>query len=134
MLKGELVPDFLTTSLFTNVFIHSLDENTHLFADGYPRTVRQSESLEIMMKFFKRKGVKIIYIKLSEEEAIRRNLARGRADDTLEGIKKRIAEYKNNVIPAMNYFEGKDGYEIYTINGEQSIDEVHKEIIKSLNI
>ena len=134
MLKGELQPDFLTTTLFTNVFIHSLDDSTHLFTDGYPRTVRQSESLETMMNFFKRENVKIIYIKLSEEEAIKRNLSRGRADDSLEGIKKRIAEYKNNVVPAMNYFEGKDGYEIHTINGEQTIEEVHKEIIKSLSI
>ena len=32
----------------------------------------------------------------------------------------------------MNYFKGKDGYTIYTINGEQSIEDVHKDIIKAL--
>jgi len=132
ILKGELQPDFLTTSLFTNILIHSLNEDKHLFADGYPRTVRQSESFDAIMKFFKHDKVKIIYIKISEEEAIRRNSLRGRHDDTKEGIAKRIEEYRNSVIPAMDYFKGKEGYEIYTINGEQSREDVFKDIIKAL--
>jgi adenylate kinase len=132
MMRGELQPDFLTTSLFTNVFIHSLNKDKHLFADGYPRTVAQAESFEAMMKFYQRKKVKIIYIELSEAEAMKRNLLRGRADDTKEGIEKRIEEFKNKVLPAMNYFKEKVGYEIYTINGEQTREEVFGEIIKTL--
>ncbi len=130
--RGELQPDFLTTSLFTNILISSLGENMHIFADGYPRTIAQSESFEKMAKFFKRGNVKIIYIELSEEEAMKRNLLRGRADDTEEGLRKRFNEYKNSVLPAMNYFKEKENYEIYTINGEQSIEDVHKDIIKSI--
>jgi len=133
MFKGELQPDFLTTSLFTNILIHSLNEETHLFADGYPRTVSQAESFEKMMKFFKRDKVKIIYIDIGEAEAVRRNLLRGRADDTKEGIEKRFDEYVKNVIPAMDYFKEKDGYEIYSINGEQSIEDVHRDILKALS-
>ncbi|HPS21264.1 MAG TPA: nucleoside monophosphate kinase [Candidatus Paceibacterota bacterium] len=134
MNKGELQPNFLTTALFTNVLISSLDENKHLIADGYPRTVEQSESFEKMMQFFKRENIKIIYIELSEEEAMKRNLLRGRADDTEEGLRRRFNEYKNNVVPAMNYFLEKAGYEIITINGEQSVEDVHKDIIKALAI
>jgi len=132
MNKGELQPNFLTTALFANVLISSLDNEKHLVADGYPRTVEQSENLEKMMSFFKRDKIKIIYIELSEVEAMKRNLLRGRADDTEEGLKKRFDEYKNNVIPAMNYFKGKAGYEIFTINGEQSVEKVSKDIIKAL--
>jgi adenylate kinase len=134
MVKGELQPDFLTSALFSNILINSLHEEMHLFADGYPRTVRQSESLDSMMKFFGRNKVKIIYIELSDEEAIKRNLLRGRTDDTQEGIEKRIEEYKNNVIPAMSYFKNKDGYEIVTINGEQKIEKVQEDIIKAINL
>lgn len=134
MNKGELQPNFLTTALFTNVLISSLDENKHLFADGYPRTVEQSESFEKMMQFFKRENIKIVYIELSEEEAMKRNLLRGRADDTEEGLRRRFNEYKNNVVPAMNYFLEKAGYEMIRINGEQSVEDVHKDIIKALAI
>lgn len=134
MNKGELQPNFLTTALFANILISSLDDQKHLIADGYPRTVEQSESFEKMMQFFKRENIKIIYVELSEEEAMKRNLLRGRADDTEEGLRKRFNEYKNNVIPAMNYFLEKSGYEILKINGEQSIEDVHKDIIKALNL
>lgn len=131
--KGFLQPDFLTTSLLTNILISGMQEGTTLIADGYPRTVAQSKSFEAMMKFYKREKVKIIYIELSEEEVMRRNLLRARADDTEEGIQKRIEEFKNNVIPSMNYFKDKTGYEIFTINGEQTREEVFQDIIKALN-
>ena len=132
MLRGELQPDFLTSTLFTNILICSLDENKHLFADGYPRTKAQSEVFAEMMKFYKREDVKIIYIELSKTEAIKRLKLRGRQDDTDEGMAKRFDEYVNNVIPAMNYFKGKENYTIYTINGEQTIENVHKDIINKL--
>lgn len=130
--KGFLQPDFLTTSLFTNILVSGMKEKTCLIADGYPRTISQSESFENMMKFYKRENIKIIYIELSEEEAMRRNLLRGRADDTEEGLRKRFNEYVNNVVPSMNYFKEKEGYEIFTINGEQAIEKVHQDIIKAL--
>ncbi len=130
--QGHLQPDFLTNSIFVNILTSSLNNEKHLIADGYPRTVFQSETFDAMMDFFGRNIIKIIYIELSKEEAMKRNLLRGRVDDTEEGLAKRFNEYVNNVVPAMNYFKDKDGYEIHTINGEQSIEDVHKDIIKVL--
>ena len=129
---GALVPDFLTDAVFVNILISDLSLEKNLIADGYPRTASQSIVFEEMMKFFKRDAVKIIYIELSEEEATKRNLLRGRHYDTKEGLTKRFNEYKNKVVPAMDYFKDKEGYEIHTINGEQSIEDVHKDIIKAL--
>ena len=132
MAEGHLQPDFLTNAIVTNILIYSLSPEKHLLVDGYPRTLIQSESLERKMNFFKRKNIKIIYIELSKEEAMKRNLLRGRVDDTPEGLNKRFDEYVNNVVPAMNYFKNKEGYAIYTINGEQTIEKVHEDIIKAL--
>lgn len=103
-----------------------------MIADGYPRAVDQSMSFEKMMAFYKRKDIKIIYIEIGKEEAKKRNLLRGRADDTEQSLAKRFDDYINNVIPAMNYFKGKDGYTLLAINGEQSIENVHRDIIKAL--
>jgi len=130
--NGILVPDFLTDAVFINILISNLSSDKNLIADGYPRTDSQSVVFEEMMKFFKRDDIKIIYIELSEEEAMKRNLLRGRQDDTKEGLTKRFNEYKNKVVPAMNYFKDKQGYEVHTINGEQSVEDVHKDIIKAL--
>lgn len=130
--RGELQPDFLTDSIVTNILTSSLTSEKHLFLDGYPRTAAQSESLEAINKFFNRENVKIIYIELSEEEAMKRNLLRGRVDDSKEGIAKRFNEYVNKVVPAINYFKNKGNYTIYTINGVQTIESVHADIIKAL--
>ncbi len=131
--RGELQPNFLTNAIFTNILTSSLNPEKHLIADGYPRTIEQSENFEAMMKFFHRDNIDIIYIELSKEEALRRNLLRGRHDDTKEGIAKRFNEYTNNVVPSMNYFKDKENYKIHHINGEQSKEDVHKDIIKALN-
>lgn len=131
--EGKLVPDFITNAVFTDILIKELSPEKHLIADGYPRTIPQSESFEKKMEFYKRGNVKIIYLELSEQEAMKRNLLRGRHDDTEEGLKQRFNEYKNNVIPSMQYFKDKPGYNIFRINGEQTIEQVHSDIIKALN-
>lgn len=132
--KGFLQPDFLTTSLLSNILISNIKEDTSIIADGFPRTIVQSENFDAMMKFFSREDIQIIYIELTKEESIKRMKLRGRSDDTDEGIANRFNEYINNVIPSMEYFNGKDGYTIHRINGEQSIENVHKDIIESLKL
>lgn len=132
--KGFLQPDFLTIGLLANIIISDIKENTSIIADGFPRTVAQSETFEEMMKFFNRDDVKIIYIELNKEESMRRMKLRGRSDDTDEGVANRFNEYVNNVVPAMNYFNGKKGFTLYKIDGDQSIEDVHKDIINSLGL
>lgn len=134
MSRGELIPDFLANTTFINVLNSSLSPEKNLITDGYPRTVNQSVLFQEIMHFFKRDNIKIIYLKLSQEESVKRNLLRGRHDDNEETLKKRFEEDMNKVIPAMEYFKNKEGYEIYTINGEQTVEEVFKDIISSLNL
>jgi len=132
--KGFLQPDFLTVGMLTGIMISNIKENSTVIADGFPRTIKQSQDFENMMKFYDRSDVKVVYIELSKEEATKRMKLRGRSDDTDEAISNRFDEYINNVIPSMNYFEDKEGYTIYKINGDQSIEDVHKEIINKLEL
>lgn len=132
--RGELQPNSITNAIFGHQLITELKEDSHMIADGYPRTLNQAENFESLLSFFKRDIVKIVYITLSEAEAMKRNLLRGRADDTEEGLKRRFHEYTTNVVPAMNYFKDKPGYEVFEINGEQSVEDVHKDILKALNL
>ncbi len=131
--QGGLLPDFLTSAVITNILINDISLEKHLITDGYPRALAQAEFLEKALEFYTRKDVKIIYIELSKEEATKRLKLRGRHDDTEESIAKRFDEYVNNVIPAMNYFKGKKNYTMYKVNGEQSVENVHKDIIEALN-
>lgn len=132
VLKGHLQPDFLTISLFTNVLVSSIKEDTYLITDGFPRTVPQSEAFEMAMKFYNRNSIHVIYIELDKKEAEKRMQLRGRFDDTKEGIAKRFDEYINNVIPSMSYFKNRPDYIMHVINGKQSIKDVHTDIITKL--
>src|SRR5574343_1348705 len=132
--KGFLAPDFLTPNLFTNILLSNMTENMSFISDGYPRTISQAESFEKAMEFYGRENVHVIYIEVGKEEAMKRMKLRARADDTDEGIETRFDEYVKNVLPSMKYFDGKDGYKMITVNGAQSIEQVHADIIKSLNL
>jgi len=132
ILNGKLIPDFFTTSLVVKYISENIKEDSLIITDGYPRTIEQSNSFIELMRFYGRSDIHIIYIDLNKEEAIKRMKLRGRADDTDEGIKNRFDEYIKNVIPSMNYFKDKEGYQIHTINGNQTIEEVHQEIINKI--
>jgi adenylate kinase len=129
---GQLIPDEMTNKLVADAMEKQISSERHVIFDGYPRTVVQAEFFEEKVKFYQREDIKIIYIELTEEEAMKRNLLRGRHDDTREGLAKRFNEYKDKVLPAMNYFKEKENYTIFTINGEQTIENVHKDIVKAL--
>ena len=53
-----------------------------------------------------------------------------RADDKLEAIKKRLEEFKKEVIPVIKYYKEQD--RLIEINGEQSIENVFEEILSKL--
>ncbi len=129
--RGELQPDFLTVSVFTDILIRELTSDCHLIADGYPRTLVQEEAFVAAMDFYKRESVEVVYIEVSKDEVTKRMKLRNRSDDTDEGIARRFSEYENHVIPAMEAME-KNGYKFHKIHGEQSIEAVHEDIKKAL--
>jgi len=130
--RGELQPDFLTIHVFTSILVKELaGPDAHLIADGYPRTLAQADAFMAAMEFYGRKNVEIVYIEVSKEEVIKRMKLRGRSDDTDEGINRRFWEYETNVVPSMAALE-KAGCKLYKINGEQSVEQVHADIIKAL--
>ena len=131
---GKLMPDFFATSIIANILSNELTAEKHVIVDGYPRTIRQVDEFLDMMNFFDRALVHIVYIEISKEESIRRNLLRGRSDDTAEGLEKRYDEYVANVVPAISYIEKKSGFTFHKINGEQSVEDVHRAIINSLGL
>jgi len=53
-----------------------------------------------------------------------------RPDDKMESIKMRLEEFKNKTIPAINYYK-KQG-RLIEVNGEQSIENVFKDILKKI--
>lgn len=132
--KGFLQPNFLSVSMFANSLIRSLDEDTYLLVDGFPRSSSQTHFFEQIMDFYGRKNVALIHIIVSRDEAIRRMKLRNRSDDNDAGMKNRLLDYTNEVLPALLHLQMHEGYSLYEINGEQSVENVFKEIVDKLKI
>ena len=128
--RDERQPNFLATWMWSNILIEELGENMHLIFDGAPRARDEAEMLTSALKFYKREKPVVIYIKVSREWSEKRLLARGRQDDkNLSKIDKRLDWFDKDVIPTIGYFMNTPYYRFIEVNGEQSIEKVHSDII-----
>lgn len=130
---GGLMPGFMPIYLMTKRLVDKFTGEEHIIADGVVRRTSQAEAFDEAMRFYGRSQYDVIVLELSEESTLKRLLARGRNDDTEEGIKRRIAWYKADVEPALAVLESK-GARIHRISGEPSVEEVHQEIRKTLSL
>lgn len=66
------------------------------------------------------------------ESVLGRAKEEGRLDDTEEGIKKRLSWYQRDVMPVVEYYKRDRDYDFYEVDGERSIEDVHREIISKV--
>lgn len=130
--RSDLQPLFLTISLWGNAFLDNLKSNDHIFVDGYPRRKTEAEILDGAFEFLNRDNVIIINFNVSRDVSKNRMLGRMREDDTEENIETRLDWYDNEVVPTINYLKTLPRYVYFEINGEQSIEKVHEEIINNI--
>lgn len=57
---------------------------------------------------------------------------RGRFDDNNEDIEARLKWYETDVMPAINFYRDNPKYNFLEIDGEQTIEKVHQDILSKL--
>ncbi len=129
---GGLIPEFLPIYLWTEFLVHHFSGNEHLLLDGLCRRIDEAPVLTSALKFYGFKSPCVIFLKVSDETAYNHMKARQRKDDTDEYIKSRLSWFGQEVMPAINYLKKNDYYNFIEVNGEQSIEDVHKEIISKI--
>jgi adenylate kinase len=127
--QGELVPDGMMIQFIRDRLLQP-DVSTGWLLDGYPRTAFQAEELDFLLDDLKQHLDKAILIQVPDPVLISRSLNRGRVDDTEEVIQRRIALFLERTTPLVDYYEFRD--RLLHINGNQSTDEVHQEILAKL--
>jgi adenylate kinase len=134
--NGERAPDFLAMYIWSKLFVEELKGNEHLIIDGSPRSVNEAKNLDIALKFFKREHPAVIYLKVSRKWSFDHLMARadkeGRKDDTADSINKRLDWFDADVKPAIERFRRDRDYDFVEINGEQSIEAVHRDIMANV--
>lgn len=125
MAAGDLVSD----DLMIDIIQERLGRDECLIGyilDGFPRTVAQAEALDAMLEQ-KSCGIDaVIYFEVNDQELFDRVAERakdsGRADDSAEVLKSRLATYRQQTAPLIPYYEGKGM--LKEVDGMASIDDV----------
>jgi adenylate kinase len=132
--EGELMPVFLPIWIWAGNLMENVAGNEHIFMDGMSRKLVEANVLDSALKFYDRKNPVVISFEVSDEWAKKLMRGRGRADDTEEEMNKRLAWYKENTVPAIEYFKNDPDYRFIAINGEHTIEEVHQELMEKVGL
>jgi len=126
MASGELISDEMTNRLVDEK-LHELKEMRQIVLDGYPRNVTQAQWLVDNLPAHGREIAAIILFETPEEELIRRQAGRGRADDTEDVIRRRLEIYKEQTQPVLDFYKAHN-VPMITIDGFGTVDEVHDRV------
>ncbi len=126
---GGLQPEFLAVYMWAHVLVEKFTTNENIIMDGMPRKLHEAGVLDSMFEFYNLKRPTIIHLDISKDESIDRLMARKRVDDNREEISKRLSWYETDVVPAIEYYKNNKHYKFLHINGSQSIENIHKDIV-----
>lgn len=132
--SGILQPLFLSVHLWGDAMRTHVDEKCHLLIDGFPRTVAEATVLESALAFYKRSPLTIINLNTPEEIVRERMVGRARKDDTPASIEARLTWYRNETLPVIDYFKKRAYTNVVDIDGTDTIDGVHAQILRALNL
>ena len=132
--SGHLGPYWLSTYLFQDAVL-SIDNTEGIIFEGMGRKEEEAKVFNETMEWLGR-DYEVLDVAVGEKEinkrlALRRD-SESREDDDPEDIPVRIKEYDTYTLPAIDFFKSIGKY--IEINGEQSVEEVHSEILQKLNI
>mgnify|MGYP001469718964 CR=1 FL=1 len=158
---GKLVSDEIINKLIEGIISDSRYENNIIF-DGYPRNLKQAESLEILLQKYNQKIDLVFSLSVPLDTIIKRISGRvvcskcgntynqffnpppmnndccnnknlkKRGDDKVETAKKRYETYQKSTEPVLKYYE-KSGL-LKNISGENKIDEISNKIAHFINL
>ena len=131
---GCLVPDEVVEGMIEAEFARNTDVNGFLL-DGYPRTLAQAESLELLLGKRQESVTAVVSLMIPDGtiyERIRHRAGiEGREDDAKdEVIATRIATYHKKTEPIISFYKAAGKYT--EIDGLGSIDEVRERIFEVL--
>lgn len=135
MASGGLVPDDVVVGIISDR-IEQPDAKKGFILDGFPRTVPQAQALDALLKKKNLKLDAVVELRVNESALLQRVETRVaqmrergeaiRADDTPEVLSKRLASYRAQTEPLVDYYSEKR--KLATVDGMMSIDEVTSKI------
>jgi adenylate kinase len=131
--SGQLVPDELMVEL-VRYRLGQSDAAGGFVLDGFPRTLRQAEALDAVLHELGHDLDLVLELQVPETVSINRLLERaeaeGRADDTPEAIRTRLALHSRNSVPLSEHYRARGI--LVGIHGDRPISAVFAEIQQAI--
>ena len=130
MHRGHLVEDDTMAEVVRERLGHG-DVQGGVLLDGYPRTLRQAETLDRILHDL---GVDldcVLVLEVPEEELVQRTLARQRADDKEDVIRRRIEVYERDTAPLVDFYRQRGI--LRRVDGNQPIEKVTLALLAELS-
>jgi adenylate kinase len=127
---GLLMPHWFASYFFENALL-KLKPTDSLVCEGVGRKEPEAVLFDEVISWLKRPYI-VFELVVSDEEVIRRMMARDRGDglNDLEKIKVRLQEYRDFTEPAINVFRTKG--KVISIDGSGTPEAIHAEIMNKL--
>lgn len=133
--EGELQPEFISIWAWTGELVNNLGKHDHLIIDGTPRRYSEAVILESAINFYERPKLEVVYLNISREEAAKRLKNRGREDDREKSdVDNRMDWFEEDVVPVLDYYRSHKRHGFHEVDGEQSVEKVHEDILDTLGI
>ncbi len=158
--KGNLVPTWFAFYLWLDELM-KVPAHQGVIFDGSPRKMQEAKFLDEVLSWYERDNVKVLFIKVSEQEVLNRiskrrvcsecgeifiidddskkecekcggELVMRIEDQDKEAVFKRMQWFKEEVMPVIEHYKKKGN--LIIINGEQPIEDVFQEILDKLNL
>jgi adenylate kinase len=133
--RGQLSPDWLAEYFFNEAVLGTSPESG-VVSEGFPRSLPQAEFAHEVFTWLGR-GYKAIYLAVSEEEAMTRQLGRAKVEDRPDSdgedkIRARFDVYTKSTEPLLEFFR-KEGT-LIELDGEQTPDKIAEDVRAALNL
>lgn len=127
---GALVPDTVTIGMIADR-LNQPDVQGRVLFDGFPRTVAQATALDALLAETRFGSVRAaVFIDVAEATVVARMAGRGRSDDNPEAIRTRLAAFRRDTEPVVDFYRGQG--KLVCVDGEGSVDDVFARIMESL--
>lgn len=127
---GRLVPDELVIDMVLRRLAGDDEPMLSFLLDGFPRTLAQAHAAYELATAVDRTFHAVIMLEVPEDELVRRLLQRGqeqgRSDDAEDVIRRRLAVYRENTEPLVDFYE--DRGILIRVDGTGSVEEVTERI------
>lgn len=132
--RGQLVPDELVVDMVEQAMLDAKSAGGGYVLDGIPRNMAQARAIYEIGRELQMTANVALYLKVTEEEIVRRLLARAalehRSDDTEEVIRHRLEVYRTVTYPIVDWYAERGI--LVSVDAMRPVERVGRQILTAL--